>query len=69
MTKEKEFNYSFSKKVDNYVLNAGNFGAGSYKYVAKTSYNGTIYREVGEFAVKEQQAELKSNSGKSSIAL
>ncbi len=56
--KEEEFPFTFSKTESAYVLNAGRFPAGSYKFEASTVFNGQEYKSGGAFSVKSIQLEV-----------
>ncbi len=55
--KGKTYNYTFSKKQNNYVLNAGIFPAGEYTYEAKTKTGDQLLTKSGVIIVKEIVAE------------
>ncbi len=56
-------NYSFEKAGTAYRLNLGVWAAGTYNYIAKTSYNGTNYTSTGSFVVEAQPVELMETGG------
>ena len=60
ITNEANENYAqkaFSKTGQGYRLDAGMYSPGSYKYVAKTTYDGVKYEVKGEFVIKELKVE------------
>ncbi len=52
-SKNKIYNYTFSKKQTMYSLNAGMFAAGEYSYEAKTKVGDKLYTKAGIVIIKE----------------
>lgn len=52
-SKNKTYNYTFSKKQTMYALSAGQFPAGEYSYEAKVKYGDKLYTKQGMIIVKE----------------
>jgi hypothetical protein len=52
-SKNKTYNYTFSKKQTMYALAAGQFPAGEYSYEAKVKYGDKLYTKQGMIIVKE----------------
>lgn len=52
-SKNKTYNYTFSKKQTMYTLSAGQFPAGEYSYEAKVKYGDKLYTKQGMIIVKE----------------
>ncbi len=48
----ERFEYIFTKSQDFYVLNAGRFPEGEYRFTASTEYNGNQYTSGGSFSVQ-----------------
>lgn len=53
----KNFPFTFNKTTNAYVLNAGSFPVGNYRYTAKVTVGSKIYSEKGEFSVSALQME------------
>ena len=53
----EEFNYIFSPDASNYVLNAGQFPAGQYDYIATTFDGRNQLTERGQFSINAEIAE------------
>jgi hypothetical protein len=55
MTNEKNnrFNFTFSKKQNNYQLTAGQFPSGEYTYEANTKVGDKVYKKTGNIIIKE----------------
>jgi hypothetical protein len=53
----KEFNYRFSKRNSDYLVNLGKHSPGAYTFEVSTSYDGKKYKKTGSFVVKEQMSE------------
>lgn len=56
--KGQKFPFTFNKTANAYTLNAGIFPTGSYKFEAKTTFNGETLLAKGEFTVKSIQLEI-----------
>ncbi|MCX6297081.1 MAG: hypothetical protein NTX97_13675, partial [Bacteroidetes bacterium] len=54
----KKFNYSFSKTLNAYRLNAGMMPVGEYKYEAQVKVGGKLYTQQGVYSVTALQVEL-----------
>lgn len=59
-TDGNDFKYSFSKAGNAYTLNAGILPVGTYKYTAKTAFNGEEFTQVGEFSVNPLRVEYSN---------
>ena len=53
----KEFAYTFSRSSDYYVLDAGLFPPGNYRFVASTNFEGKTLEDRGRFSVEDVQLE------------
>jgi len=53
----KEYNYTFTKSADAYILNAGILPVGDYRFRAFTLYNGENFTFNGQFSVQPIQLE------------
>lgn len=51
--KNKSYNYTFSKKQNNYKLNPGKFAAGEYRYEAVVKYGDKTFTKNGLITIKE----------------
>lgn len=56
-TDGKNFPFTFNKTTNGYVLNAGSFPVGNYRYSAKVTVGSKVYSEKGEFSVSALQME------------
>ena len=54
----EEFNYTFSKKDNYFVLDIGSLAPGKYSYTGKCTHNGSQLTDGGRFTVQEIQYEL-----------
>jgi hypothetical protein len=54
----EEFNYTFSKKDNYYLLDIGTLPPGSYNYKATTNHNGNQLTDGGSLRIQEIQYEL-----------
>jgi len=53
----KKFDFKFNKTENAYSLNAGFLPPGNYRYQAKTSLNGQLYKADGKFNISKLQLE------------
>ena len=53
----KEYAYTFSRSSDYYVLDAGLFPPGNYRFVASTNFEGKTLEDRGQFSVEDVQLE------------
>lgn len=51
--KNNHFNFTFSKKQNNYQLSAGQFPSGEYTYEANAKVGDKIYKKTGSIVIKE----------------
>jgi hypothetical protein len=56
-SKQKKYNYTFSKNDKAYTANLGQYAPGAYNYVASTTYNNKPYVRKGSFVVATINAE------------
>ena len=54
----KKHDFSFERSGNSYNLNIGIWAGGTYKYIAKTTYNSKEYTASGSFAVESMPVEL-----------
>jgi hypothetical protein len=55
-----EFDYNFNKQGDGYILDAGGFPVGEYKYRASTQLGTDNFTDAGEFTILPLEVELSS---------
>lgn len=51
--KNNRFNFTFSKKQNNYQLTSGQFPSGEYSYEANTKVGDKVYKKTGNIIIKE----------------
>jgi hypothetical protein len=51
--KNNRFNFTFSKKQNNYQLTAGQFPSGEYSYEANAKVGDKVYKKTGNIIIKE----------------
>jgi hypothetical protein len=51
--KNNRFNFTFSKKQNNYQLTAGQFPSGEYTYEANAKVGDKVYKKTGNIIIKE----------------
>lgn len=52
------FDFTFSKRGNSYILNAGKLAPGQYLFKASTTYNGEVFESEGKFTVSAISYEL-----------
>jgi hypothetical protein len=58
----KSFSYLFSRSGNAYMLDAGILPAGEYRFEARTKLGNKDHQAVGQFVVRQQQAELQQTT-------
>ena len=64
---KEDFDYLFSPKGDNYILNIGKLSPGKYSYKSIVKLEGEILTKEGDFSVTETKLELKNSQANHAI--
>ena len=64
---KKNFPFAFTKSGSSYMLNAGIFPPGTYKYLAKTKVGNKVYQQAGEFSVNMLNLETYNTTADHSL--